>query len=145
MIYAQADYFRIPLLDGQFGVGQVFEVAAGDENALFCGISTIRTDTTTDIAPFGLSDVVAMVRVQDTAIAGGDWPLAGFDQIPRFRSVLNYDGAKALGFPDMPVFEPAVIEAFTNAVHGLYPWDAFGPLFDQIKRSDVDTPPKAIR
>ena len=143
MIYAQADYFRIPLLDGHYGVGQVFETSAGDPNALFCGLTGLRTDAAQPIAPFPLSDVIALVRIADSAITDQQWPLAGFDQIPRFRDIYDYDGARALGFPDKPVHAPAVIEAFINAVHGLYPWDSFGALFDQIKRPDIALPHKA--
>lgn len=140
MTYDQADYFRIPLLDGSFGVGQVFETPAGVAETMFCGISTRRATDQDVIAPFSLSEIIALVRTSDDPLTTGTWPLAGFDQIPRFRDVYNYDGAAALGFPDKPLHDTAVIEAFTNAVHGLYPWDAFGDLFHQLKRVDVDKP-----
>jgi hypothetical protein len=143
MTYDQADYFRIPLLDGSFGVGQVFELDSDGENIIFCGLSTHRTDAIKTINPLSLSDVIALVRVSDTALHTKQWPLAGFDQIPRFRSFFDYDGSAALGFPDTPVHDVAVIEAFTNAIHGLYPWDAFGNLFEKIKRPDIDKPQTA--
>lgn len=140
MTYQQADYFRIPLLDGTFGVGQVFDTAAGSETTAFCGISLCKADADDVILPLCLTDVVALVRVDDSALTSGQWPLAGFDQIPRFRSIFDYDGASALGFPNTPRHDAAVIEAFTNAIHGLYPWNSFGDLFDQIKRDDMDKP-----
>lgn len=143
MIYDQADYFRIPLLDGTFGVGQVFETSAGSDNVVFCGISFRKTDRTASVAPFVLSDVIALVRCDDAALRAEQWSLAGFNQIPRFRSVFDYDAAVTAGFPNTPVHDPAVIEAFTNAIHGLYPWNGFGDLFDQIKRPDMDKPANA--
>jgi hypothetical protein len=143
MTYQQADYFRIPLLDGTFGVGQVFETSADAPNAVFCGISLRKIAADTPVTPLAMSDIIALVRIDDTAITSQQWRLAGFDQIPRFRSVFDYDGAKALGFPNTPLHDPAVIEAFTTALHGLYPWNSFGDLFDQIKRADMDKPDTA--
>ena len=143
MIYDQADYFRIPLLDGKFGVGQVFEKASGAPDVIFCGISLQQSNAITPITPFKLTDIIAVVRVQDAVLTTQQWPLAGFNQIPKFRSFVQYDGCAYLGFPDHPVHDAAVIEAFTNAIHGLYPWTAFGDLFDQIKRPDMDKPSSA--
>lgn len=143
MIYDQADYFRIPLLDGKFGVGQVFEKAAGAEGVLFCGIATRSVTGLEPITPFSINDILAVVRTPDTPLTSEQWPLAGFDQIPRFRDVIPYDKIAAAGFPDYPIHDAAVIEAFASAIHGLYPWNAFGPLFDQIKRADMDKPPAA--
>ena len=143
MIYGQADYFRIPLLDGKFGVGQVFEKAAGGEGIVFCGIATRWVTGLEPITPLSNREIIAAVRIPDTPLTSEQWPLAGFDQIPRFRDFVQYDAVAVLGFPDYPVRDPAVIEAFTNAIHGLYPWDAFGPLFDQIKRLDMDKPAAA--
>lgn len=143
MIYDQADYFRIPLLDGSYGVGQVFEINAGGDNVLFCGISIRKTDAVTQIESFSPTDIIAVVRVTDDPLKTEQWPLGGFNQIPRFRSFINYDRIAADGFPDHPVHDPAVIEAFVNALHGLYPWNAFGSLFDQIKRPDMDKPSTA--
>jgi hypothetical protein len=140
MTYAQADYFRIPLLDGQFGVGQVCEMSAGEPTTVYCAISIRRTDDTSEIAPLHLNQIAALSRVSDTLLTTQQWPLAGFDQLPHFRSLFDYDGAKALGFPELPAHDPAVIEAFTNALHGLYPWDAFGDLFEQIKHPDFVRP-----
>ena len=143
MIYDQADYFRIPLLDGNFGVGQVFEKAAGAPDVIFCGISLQKSNAISQISPLKLTNIIAVVRIHDPVLTSEQWPLAGFNQIPRFRSFINYEGCAALGFPDHPVHDPAVIEAFTNAIHGLYPWTAFGTLFDQIKRPDMDKPSTA--
>ena len=43
MIWAQADYFRLPLLDGEFGLGQIFETKATPDGSVFCGLSTRKT------------------------------------------------------------------------------------------------------
>jgi hypothetical protein len=143
MTYYQADYFHIPLLDGSFGVGQVFELDADGENIVFRGLSTCRVDASQTINPLSLPDIIALVRVCDTALRTKQWPLAGFDQIPRFRTLFDYDGSVALGCPDTPIYDVAVIEAFTNAIHGLNPWDGFGDLFEKINRPDIDKPQTA--
>ena len=127
----------------QFWGGAGFELDADGENIVFCGLSICRVDASQTINPLSLPDIIALVRVCDTALRTKQWPLAGFDQIPRFRTLFDYDGSVALGFPDTPIYDAAVIEAFTNAIHGLYPWDGFGDLFEKIKRPDIDKPQTA--
>lgn len=140
MTAQQADYLRIPLLDGGFGLAQVFEIAPSRPGALFLGIASHRIGPDDTPAPLSLAEITALCFTTDIHVTSGHWPIAGFDQIPRFRPIFDYDGAAALDFPDHPVHDPAVIEAFINAVHGLYPWDGFGDLFDRIHRADIARP-----
>ena len=137
MTFDQADYFLVPLLDGQFGVGQILEA---DSHVPFCALTALRVTPQAVINPFSAGDIIAFVRISPAGLRSGTWPLAGFDQIPTFRHLIDYDGSKALDFPDHPIHDPAVIEAFLSAWHGLYPWDAFGDLFEKIKRTDLDRP-----
>jgi hypothetical protein len=143
MAFDQADYFLVPLLDGQFGVGQIFELPTGDETAPFCGLTAKRVAKGTPIRPLLNSDVIAFVRVDPAALLNATWPIGGFDQIPKFRQDFDYEAARALGFPYTPIHDPAIIEAFLSAWHGLYAWDAFGDLFAQIKRAHLDRPASA--
>ncbi len=140
MTYDQADYLRIPLLDGGCAAAQIFDVTPARPDCVFLGISTRKTGPNDTITPFLLSDVIALAFTTDAPILSGQWAVAGFDQIPRFRDILNFDAAARNDFPNHPTHDPAVIEAFVNAVHGLYPWDSFGDLFDEIKRSDMPCP-----
>ncbi|MEJ6398161.1 hypothetical protein [Yoonia sp. 208BN28-4] len=125
---AQADYLLIPLLDGQLGVAQVIDIV-GDTP--FCALTNRRVASPGPQSPLQKRDIIAFTRIEPSAIAAGLWPLAGYDQLP-----LDLPQADA----DTPVHDPAVIEAFMSAWHGLYPWDGFGDLFDQIKRPDIDGP-----
>lgn len=143
MGFDQADYFLVPLLDGRFGVGQVFENRDTPDNTFYCGL-TARTAALGDtIAPFRLSEIIAMVFVPPTPLLDGHWHLAGFDQIPRTLQLHDFEAIKSGAEAPPPVHEPAVIEAFLSAWHGLYPWDSFGDLFDQIKRPHLDRPATA--
>jgi len=134
MTWARADHFRVPLLDGGDGIGQVLEADGTPGGAAFCALTARRATAGQAIAPLVPIDIIAFVFIDPAHLADGTWPLAGFDQVPNYRFFYDFDGQKALGFPNMPVHDPAVIEAFLNAWHGLYPWDAFGDLFDRIKR-----------
>ncbi len=138
MIYAQADYFRVPLLDGRFAVGQVFEVEDTPEGSVFCALSNRITDAQSKIIPFIPLDIVAFCMIDPAHLADETWPLAGFDQIPDVNLFYDFEKRRELGFPDTPIHDPAVIEAFLNAWHGHYPWDAFGDLFAQIASNGVD-------
>ena len=136
-----ADYFCVPLLDGRFGLGQVFETAELEtDGALFCGLTARIATPAQTPSPLTLADIIAFCRLAPEQIENGTWPLAGFDQIPRYGTAFDYAGNRVLGFPDHPIHDPAVIEAFLSAFHGLYPWDGFGPLFDDILRAGVPRP-----
>lgn len=141
----QADFFRIPLLNGAFGIAQVFEIDDTPPNTAFCGLSNRSTDAKTEIRPFDPLDIVAFCLIDTAHLTDGTWPLAGFDQIPNYDLFFDYKQHHARGFPDSPVQDPAVIEAFLNAWHGLYAWDAFGDLFDKIAANGVDRTSRASR
>lgn len=138
MSWAQADYFRVPLLDGQFGIGQVFERDHTPNGSAFCGLTILKTDAAAQISPIIPIQIAAFVFLDPAHLTDGTWALAGFDQIPKYDFFFDFPAQQQAGFPDVTVHDPAVIEAFLNAWHGLYPWDAFGDLFDQIKRPDMD-------
>ncbi len=138
MIYAQADFFRVPLLNGRYAIGQVFETEGTPDNSVFCGLSNRVTDATTQVLPFIPLDILAFCMIAPDHLNNQTWPLAGFDQIPIVSLFYDFEQQRRLQFPDTPVHDPAVIEAFLNAWHGLYPWDAFGDLFAQINANGVD-------
>lgn len=138
MTAAQADYFLVPLLSGAYAVGQVLETDKTPDASLFCAL-THRTAVKGDaIAPLVPLDITAFCLVAPNLIADGTWPIAGFDQIPKYDFFFDFAQQHLLGFPNIPVHDPAVIEAYLNAWHGLYPWDAFGDLFEQINASGVN-------
>ncbi|MEY1555274.1 hypothetical protein AB3Y40_06525 [Yoonia sp. R2331] len=138
MIYAQADFFRVPLLSGAYAIGQVFEVKGTPDASVFCGLSNRTTDDVATVRPLVPVDIIAFCLVGDAHLRDQTWPLAGFDQIPNFDLFFDFEQHRARDFPDTPVHDPAVIEAFLNAWHGHYPWDAFGDLFNQIAANGVD-------
>ena len=127
----EADFFRVPLLNGQVSFGQVIAPPKDDMlAALSCRIAA--PDQTP--RPFVPIDIVAFVRIKPGHIIDGTWTIAGFDMIPRFGMFFDI----AHHAPDLPPHDPVIIEAFCNAWHGLYPWDAFGDLFDQIAANGVN-------
>ena len=136
----QADYLAVPLLSGHPAVVQVIEVL--EDGTLICGLSSRRTPDTGDITPLSPSEVTAVVKTTPASVASGHWPVVGFDQIPRLRSILEtgLHGGWAEVLGDAVTHDPAVVEGYLNAWHGLYPWDAFGDLFETIKRPEIERP-----
>jgi len=59
------------------------------------------------------------------ALGQGTWPVIGFETLPDIERVFKLNAAKANNFENVQIQDPAIIEAFVNACHGLYPWDAF--------------------
>jgi hypothetical protein len=132
----QADIFALPLLDGGEGFGQV--IAPEDGGALI--LLTLRTGARADVvAPIRGPDVVAILRTTATPLDDGTWPVVGLESLPFEQSALDPSRG-----PADPV-DPAVVEAFLNACHGLLPWDYFPDkiLFDTILAKGVERPAKA--
>jgi hypothetical protein len=133
----QADFLSIPLLDGSRALAQVFEV---EDRGLFTGLTGQKLAEGQSPSPCPQSDFVALVFTTPDAIVSGLWMIPGFDQLPPLAGMVDYPGQRALDFPDYPVHDPAVIEAYLNALHGLYDWTAFGDLFDRMTRPGVVRP-----
>ncbi len=144
MKFAQADYFRVPLLDGRFAVGQVLEVDKLPAGTVFCALASRITDAVATISPLRNSDITAFVLTRSKFLTDGTWALAGFDQIPDYSALFDFEQQRQLDFPSTPIHDPAVIEAYLNAWHGLYKWDGFGDLFERIKHPDVAPPPDKV-
>ena len=145
----QADHFLIPLLDGSHALGQV--IATPDatlHKKLFpAGLAwcllTNRRGNRESNPPVTPSEILALRFIALADIGTDLWPIAGFEQIPRSHDLDDVLG-RLVG--DVPTADdPAVIEAFLNACHGLYPWDGFGErdFFDRMLRDGVARPSAA--
>ena len=141
----QADIFLIPLLDGSFGAGQVIEASETPDNAALCLMTLMSLTRDATPAPFGLSDMIALVLLQPDHLIDGTWPIIGFEQLPQIEKVFKLRDAKRNGFENIQIHDPAIVEAFVNACHGLYPWDAFPDptFFDTLLVRPDARPPKA--
>ncbi len=135
---AQADLFRVPLLDGSDGIGQVIEIG---EDGLFVLLSSDRHGDAGSV-PVPLSRVLALLRIPADPLASGQWGITGFDMIPETRKIWPHD----LFWPDLPLTDPAIVEAFLSACHGLFPWDGFPDegLFDRMLAAGRDRPAQAV-
>lgn len=123
VVAQEADLFLIPLLNERHCVGQVIDVT---DTAVLCAISSRQVSQSTDVSALSLSELSALMLIAPSAIGTGIWPIAGFDTIPNVNSLFNWKSAKSKGYANLAVHDPAVIEAFANAIFGLYPWDGFG-------------------
>ena len=146
-VYDQADHFLIPLLDGSFGLGQVlYPAVAVDQDGLYsaplCIFTARRMAPEGSCIPIALSEVISVELVDPTPLRDAIWPVVGFEQLPplrqeaELRRLSDRDG-------DAPrVCETGLVEAFVNACHGLYSWDAFGSnaVFDALLRPGVARP-----
>lgn len=143
----QADYFAIPLLDGGQGLGQIVEVADCPPDAAFCALTLRRVST--PVVPLTLAEITALVFVGTAHLADGTWPILGFDTLPATDSLVSFrQTRRAWQMSDTPatlVADPALIEAFVNACHGLLPWDHFPDpqIFDRILARKGQRPPAA--
>lgn len=122
----QADIFLIPLLNGAYGVGQV--VVCSPETPLgtaACIITRRQTKTLGEQSPIHLSEALSLILVKDDLMEDGTWPIVGFEQIPPVEKTFKIEKALKTRFDRVAIQDGAVVEAFTNAIHGLFPWDGF--------------------
>ena len=111
-----ADHVLIPLLDGQHSLAQIARIEDG--RALLYLTRTV-SNLKAQAKPLSEPQVVAVLCVDMTALPVNDWPVLGYEAVPR----LTLFHKRILSSMDLT--DPTLIEAFANAVQGLYPWDGF--------------------
>lgn len=133
MTWDEADLFTLPLLDGDTGWGQVVERLEGGALIL---LTRRKGPPEQNLQPVALSEVWALLRVPSTPLDDGTWAVHGFEALPRPRHRL--EAARA---PEGAI-DPAIVEAFLSACHGLLPWDYFpeAGLFDGLLLSGLSRP-----
>lgn len=133
----EADHLLIPLLDGSQALAQVARV--NDTRALV-HITDRRSGPDTKVRPIPAGDVLATLRVDRTGLTEEQWPIIGYDALPKDL------GTRPAHLTDGDALAPAIVEAFTNAIFGLYPWDGFPDpdFFTNLLRTPGELP-KHIR
>lgn len=141
----EADIFLIPLLNGEHAVGQVIEVEKAPENSALCLLTLKQLSPTDTPNPLQLSELISLVLLRPDHFGDGTWPVIGFETLPDIETVFKLAEAKKNGFADIQIHDPAIIEAFVNACHGQYPWDAFPDpaFFDNLLVKKDARPPQA--
>ncbi|AKS45894.1 hypothetical protein SAMN05444287_0997 [Octadecabacter temperatus] len=138
----EADHILIPLLDGRHGVAQVVRL---QDDRVFLYLSNRRHHQNDKVVAFADNDVNAFMFVDIADLPDNHWPVIGYDAIPNLRRAPEHLSWDLLGEKD-PIHDPSIIEAFANAVHGLYPWDGFpDPEFFTNMLSDPNTLPPFAR
>ncbi len=131
-----ADHILIPLLDGTHTLAQIARIEDG--KALLYVTRTIATPDTQP-KPFSDPQVIAGFCMDAAALPTGLWPVIGYEAVPRIAPFSEW----VLMFKDAQ--DPTIIEAFANAIHGLYPWDGFpdAGFFTNMLRAPEALPVKA--
>ena len=132
-----ADHVLIPLLDGQHILAQIARIEDG--RALLYLTRTV-SNPKAQTKPLSEPQVVSVLCVDVAALPVDDWPVVGYDAVPRLK--LFHERILSM----MDLTDPTLIEAFANAVQGLYPWDGFPDksLFTRMLRNP-DARPYAAR
>ncbi|MCC5975275.1 MAG: hypothetical protein JJT81_14655 [Rubellimicrobium sp.] len=146
----QADFFAVPLLTGDYGIGQIVETRDCPEGSVFVALSLRRGPSATLPALLTLDEIVALLFVTTDHLSDGTWPIPGFDTLPATETLLPFRTAlrraAAADPPGSAVIEPAIVEAFLNACHGLLDWDFFPDrmLFDRMLLKQGTRPAAAV-
>jgi len=120
-----ADIFLVPLINGDFAVGQVANVDDTPENTALCLFTLLKSAPDWPPEPIHYSEAVALMLVSDASIRDKTWQVVGFEAVPALERIFDLEDAVSTGFENLTVQDPAIVEAFVNACHGHYPWDGF--------------------
>ena len=116
-----ADHILLPLLDGSYTVAQVAQI---QDDRVFLYLTTRHNHTNDKVRAIADKDVVALLFADISGLPNNHWSVIGYDTIPELRRAPEHLSWDLLSEKD-PIQDPAVVEAFANALHGLYPWDGF--------------------
>ncbi len=133
MTFQEADHILIPLLDGTHAQAQVVRV---NQDRLLIHLTATRATQQTKVSPIPAKRVLATVRVDKTSLSTDQWPVIGYESRPHGITTSPQD------LTDGDALDPAIVEAFANALNGLYPWDGFPDpdFFTQFLRRPAQLP-----
>lgn len=115
----EADHILIPLLNGDYTLAQV--VRTDDDGTTLLYVTQRTMKLTSEVFAIGNKDIKAAVFTKLETVPYGHWPIVGYEEIPD----LKHGDPSTMSDNDRQVHDPETIEAFANALHGLYPWDGF--------------------
>lgn len=120
-----ADIFLVPLINGDFAVGQVANVADTPDNTALCLFTLLTSAPDWPPKPIHYSEAISLILLSDTSLRDGTWQTVGFEAVPPLKRIFDLEDALATKFANVKAQDPAIVEAFVNACHGHYPWDGF--------------------
>ena len=135
-----ADHILIPLLDGDYTLAQIALTAKDDDDTRAVLYLTSRHMTLkSEVFAIPPRDVKAMLAVDLALVPHDHWEIVGYEPIPALPRALTLTD-------DTPLHDPSVIEAFANAMHGLYPWDGFpdADFFTNLLRIPEQLPSRRV-
>ncbi len=133
----EADHILIPLLDGRHALAQIARV---QYERLLVFVTDSQTAAGAALKPINQTQILAVFCVRKTELTDSHWPVIGYDAIPHFAPF------EKKHLSEFELTDPAIIEAFANAIHGLYPWDGFpDPAFFANMLLKPDTLPPHVR
>jgi len=132
----EADHILIPLLNGSYALAQI---ARRDAHHALLHVTRTQTSLGTKTKPLIDRQIVAVLCVDLRVLSDGHWPVIGYEPIPRLPL------HRETPFSDLDAHDPAIVEAFASALHGLYPWDGFPDpdFFTKLLRPEQSIPFKA--
>jgi len=118
----QADIFLVPLLSGAFGVGQIVICPPKTPLGTRACIFTQRyVPEAKEQSPIHISEALALILINDELLNNRTWPIVGFEALPPIHQSFKIKKAVESRFENVAIQDPAAVEAFVNALHGLYP------------------------
>lgn len=122
-----ADHVAIPLLDGSHALAQIARIEFG---RMLVYVTRSQTAPSAATKPIIARQIIAAFCIKVAILPDGHWPVVGYEAVPRIAPF------KTQALAQIDPTDPAIVEAFANAVHGLYPWDGFpdGDLFTKMLR-----------
>jgi hypothetical protein len=133
-----ADHILIPLLDRNFPLAQISQAPKDGDTCAALYLTSRHMTLKSEVFAIPPRDVKAMLAVDLALVPHNHWDIIGYEPIPLLPRALTLTD-------DTPLNDPSMVEAFANAIHGLYPWDGFpdAALFTNMLRTPSILPTHA--
>ena len=114
--------FAIPLIDGEFLLGQVLASEPSSLNSVSCALYNQKFPDGS--APrCDLNRVFSVVMTTRDLLDSGLWKIVGHDSVTLPKEQFPHESLRKSGFVGAKVIGSRIIGEFANAVSGLSPWN----------------------
>lgn len=145
-IWKEGDYFLVPLLDGEYGIGQVLSNFC-DSNGAICALfdPKIKTEQEALERINGLTEknLFSVIQPIPVPLDSGDWLVICNDRAWNVEKHIDVEGV-SIGEVSMSAYSYGIIDELFNAYHGLAPWDGGCGCYDEMLVSPKKKPKKLL-
>jgi immunity protein 26 of polymorphic toxin system len=120
--WSNGDIFLIPLLNNNYVVGQVLDLAM--KNVVRCAIYDEAIKSEINIKKLGnIKNLISLITCTREQLDFGAWKIIGNKEITIPKSIYPFEDTRVNGWIGLKTYDAAIVEDFVNSYYSLLPWD----------------------